>query len=81
MSAAPATEAERASIMAVDPPTALPEVATADDLQWQPVLDFDTDGCYNVPAIDADGNIAEGLEHNWTGLSSDCRDESDLDNK
>lgn len=65
---------------APDPPRALPERATADDLRWQPVLDFDTDGCYNVPAIDADGNIVQGLEHHFTGLASDCRDESDLDN-
>lgn len=65
---------------APDPPKALPETATASDLKWQPVLDFDTDGCYNVPAIDADGNIVEGLDNNFTGLSSDCRDLSDLEN-
>lgn len=65
---------------APDPPTALPQRATADDLRWQPSLDFDTDGCYNVPAIDAEGNVAEGLPYEWVGLSSDCRDESDLDN-
>ncbi|KAI6783451.1 necrosis inducing protein-domain-containing protein [Emericellopsis cladophorae] len=65
---------------AVNPPTALPQSATANDLRWQPVLDFDTDGCYNVPAIDAAGYVAEGLEHNWADLASDCRDMSDLDN-
>lgn len=63
-----------------NPPTALPQRATANDLRWQPSLDFDTDGCYNVPAIDAAGNIAQGLPHSWTGLSSNCRDASDLDN-
>lgn len=62
------------------PPAALPQRATGLDLRWQPSLDFDTDGCYNVPAIDAAGNIAQGLPHSWTGLSSNCRDLSDLDN-
>ncbi|KAK3985317.1 necrosis inducing protein-domain-containing protein [Cladorrhinum sp. PSN332] len=65
---------------AVNPPTALPQKATASDLRWQPVLDFDTDGCYNVPAIDAQGNIVQGLPNAWTGLSNDCRDLSDLNN-
>ncbi|KAK3346425.1 necrosis inducing protein-domain-containing protein [Lasiosphaeria hispida] len=65
---------------AVNPPTALPQKATANDLRWQPSLDFDTDGCYNVPAIDEAGNIAAGLPTNFAGLSSDCRDLSDLDN-
>jgi hypothetical protein len=68
------------SLLAIGPPTALPQRATANDLRWQPSLDFDTDGCYNVPAIDAQGKIAEGLPHNWVGYSSDCRDASDLDN-
>ena len=40
----------------------------------------DTDGCYNTPAIDADGNVAEGLDHDNTGGADDCRDSSDLDN-
>jgi hypothetical protein len=65
---------------APNPPTALPQRATPKDLRWQPSLDFDTDGCYNVPAIDAAGNIVQGLPHSWTGLSSNCRDASDLDN-
>ncbi|KXX78595.1 hypothetical protein MMYC01_205281 [Madurella mycetomatis] len=65
---------------AATPPTALPQRATANDLRWQPALDFDRDGCYNVPAIDAQGNIVEGLPHHFTGLSSNCRDASDLDN-
>lgn len=62
------------------PPTALPQRATANDLRWQPSLDFDTDGCYNVPAIDAQGNIVQGLPNSWTGLASNCRDLSDLNN-
>ncbi|KAL2255617.1 hypothetical protein VTK26DRAFT_3001 [Humicola hyalothermophila] len=68
------------STLAVDPPAALPQNATASDLRYQPALDFDRDGCYNVPAIGPDGAIAEGLPHHFTGLASDCRDESDLDN-
>ncbi|KAK4221545.1 necrosis inducing protein-domain-containing protein [Podospora fimiseda] len=67
-------------LRAVTPPTALPQKATENDLRWQPTLDFDTDGCYNVPAIDAQGNVVQGLTNTWTGLSSDCRDLSDLDN-
>lgn len=46
----------RKAIYARDPPAALPQAATDDQLRWQPSLDFDTDGCYNTPAIDADGN-------------------------
>ncbi|KAK4136134.1 NPP1-domain-containing protein [Trichocladium antarcticum] len=65
---------------AANPPTALPQRATAADLRWQPSLDFDTDGCYNVPAIDAQGTVAQGLPHHFTGLASDCRDAADLDN-
>jgi hypothetical protein len=68
------------TVRAVSPPSALPQRATANDLRWQPSLDFDTDSCYNVPAIDAAGNIAQGLPHSWVGLSSDCRDLSDLNN-
>ncbi|KAI0180087.1 secreted protein [Hypoxylon sp. FL1284] len=63
-----------------DPPQALPEKATANDKKWQPAMDFDTDGCYNTPAIDADGNINPGLDHENTGLATDCHDPSDLSN-
>jgi len=65
---------------APNPPRALPQRATANDLRWQPSLDFDTDGCYNVPAIDKDGNVAQGLPHEFVGLATDCHDLSDLDN-
>lgn len=70
----------RDAIYARDPPTALPQAATEAQLRWQPSLDFDTDGCYNTPAIDSNGNVAEGLDHNYTGGSDGCRDPSDLDN-
>lgn len=43
------------------PPAAIAQKATPGDLKWQPGLDFDTDGCYNVPVIDEAGNIAVGL--------------------
>ncbi|WP_239153080.1 family 43 glycosylhydrolase [Virgisporangium aurantiacum] len=65
---------------AVDPPRALPESATANDKKWQPALDFDTDSCYNVAAIGPDGTISQGLPYKDVGASSDCRDQSDLDN-
>ncbi|XXH05160.1 hypothetical protein Hte_011585 [Hypoxylon texense] len=63
-----------------DPPQALPEKATAGDKKWQPAMDFDTDSCYNTPAIGANGDINPGLDNDNTGLSSDCRDPSDLSN-
>ncbi len=53
-----------------DPPAALPQSASDDELKWQPSLDFDTDGCYNTPAIDADGNVAEGLDQYVSSASS-----------
>ncbi|KAL8389135.1 hypothetical protein RB599_010505 [Gaeumannomyces hyphopodioides] len=61
-----------------DPPKALRLKATRNDLKWQPVLDFDTDSCYNVPAIDKDGNLSKGLPA--SDGSSHCRDAKDLDN-
>ncbi|KAG7132111.1 NLP effector protein 10 like [Verticillium longisporum] len=60
------------------PPQKLPKRATENDLRYQPALDFDTDSCYNVPAIGCDGKIAEGLEPD--GTKKDCRDLADLDN-
>ncbi|KAK5636628.1 hypothetical protein RRF57_012340 [Xylaria bambusicola] len=62
------------------PPQALPAKATANDLKFQPAMDFDTDGCYNTPAIGPDGTINPGLDNRNTGLSSDCHDLSDLQN-
>ncbi|KAI1197334.1 necrosis inducing protein-domain-containing protein [Nemania serpens] len=63
-----------------DPPKALPQRATGNDLKFQPAMDFDTDSCYNTPAIGPDGTINPGLGHDNTGLSSSCRDLSDLQN-
>lgn len=62
-----------------DPPQALPASVEGTDAKFQPALDYDKDGCYSSPAIDADGNPAEGLK--TTGApEGNCRDESDLDN-
>ncbi|KAI3336635.1 NPP1-domain-containing protein [Xylariaceae sp. AK1471] len=63
-----------------DPPKALPQKATANDLKFQPAMDFDTDGCYNTPAIGPDGTINPGLDSKNTGLATDCHDLSDLQN-
>lgn len=58
------------------PPDPLPQCAPADELKWQPVLDYDKDGCYNVAAIGPDGRISDGLplNHHYSGH---CRDELD----
>ncbi|KAI0882075.1 NPP1-domain-containing protein [Annulohypoxylon maeteangense] len=68
------------SIFARDPPKMLPAKATANDLKWQPAMDFDKDSCYNTPAIDAQGNIAPGLSTNNAAGGAGCRDASDLVN-
>lgn len=69
-----------AAAAVVNPPKALPQNATQDDLKWQPTMDFDTDSCYNVPAIGPDGTLSQGLDHNNTGAADGCRDQADLDN-
>lgn len=66
---------------AVDPPSMIPESASSGEITFQPVLDYDKDSCYNVPAIDLDGNIVEGLPHEFVSNTEDCRDEADLDNQ
>lgn len=80
--ASPAAAAPDGSsaVQAVDPPRALPQTATRADLKWQPALDYDTDGCYNVPAIGPDGRLSAGLDHNNATGSDGCREKSDLDN-
>ncbi|POR38268.1 FG-GAP repeat domain containing protein [Tolypocladium paradoxum] len=59
------------------PPHELPKKATADDLVWQPALDFDTDSCYNVPAIGPDGHVDRGRSRHETNTEG-CRTEYDL---
>ncbi|RZS34399.1 necrosis inducing protein (NPP1) [Herbihabitans rhizosphaerae] len=62
-----------------EPPAALPASAPDGDNQWQPALDFDTDGCYSTPAIGPDGTLNPGL--NLGGdVNGNCRDRSDLEN-
>lgn len=61
-----------------EPPPPLPQRATADDLKWQPALDFDRDSCYNVPAIGPDGHIDQGRSRHERNTKG-CRDEYDLD--
>lgn len=63
------------------PPRALPQNASERALQFQPLLDYDLDSCYNVPAIDAQGNLAQGLKSTYQSNTRDCRDEEDLDNQ
>ncbi|KAI0599086.1 secreted protein [Biscogniauxia sp. FL1348] len=58
-------------------PTKLPACATALDKKWQPAMDFDTDGCYNTPAVDAQGNTNPGLKCGGA-KNGHCRDKSDL---
>jgi hypothetical protein len=83
----PASSAAAANGEPPDPPTALPARATANDLKWQPALDYDTNGCYNVPAIGPTPTggmdpayISYGLGHDYTTSSLYCRDKTDLDN-
>ncbi|KAH7007577.1 necrosis inducing protein-domain-containing protein [Ilyonectria destructans] len=80
----PAVEAGPAaryrSIVERDPPPKLPGCSTPGDRKWQPAMDFDTDGCYNTPAIGIDGVLNPGMNNCYTTGPSGCRDESDLDN-
>ncbi|KAI1283281.1 secreted protein [Xylaria sp. FL0933] len=62
-----------------DPPMALPGCATDADRKWQPAMDFDTDGCYNTPAIGPDGTLNPGLDCGGA-KNGHCRDLSDLQN-
>ncbi|KAG5980305.1 hypothetical protein E4U55_004170 [Claviceps digitariae] len=63
-------------------PKALPQSTSSDAMHYQPVLDYDGDSCYNVPAIDAQGNIASGLKAAYTSnISGGCRDPKHLDNQ
>ncbi|KAJ6437373.1 necrosis inducing [Purpureocillium lavendulum] len=60
-----------------NPPDPLPPRATELDKMWQPSLDFDTDSCYNVPAIGPDGHIDAGRSRHESNTEG-CRDEYDL---
>ncbi|WP_127550176.1 NPP1 family protein [Actinoplanes sp. OR16] len=61
------------------PPGSLPQNAGGYEQSFSPAYDYDTDGCYAVPAIGPDGTLNGGL--NTTGaVNGSCRDQSDLDN-
>ena len=67
------------AIALAEPPPALPGNATADELRYQPAMDYDGDGCYPTPAIGPDGTLNPGL--NTSGaVNGNCRDASDLAN-
>lgn len=62
-----------------NPPSALPQVADTTERGYAPALDYDTDSCYNTPAIGSDGTLAPGLGIGG-GVTENCRSESDLNN-
>ncbi|KAG5951108.1 hypothetical protein E4U53_003761 [Claviceps sorghi] len=63
-------------------PKALPQSTSSDAMHYQPVLDYDEDSCYNVPAIDAQGRVSEGLKAAYTSnISGGCRDPKHLNNQ
>ena len=66
-------------IASAEPPPALPTSAPAADAKWQPAIDFDTDGCYNTPAIGPDGTLNPGLDLGGD-VNGNCHDPSDLVN-
>lgn len=67
-----------------DPLTgAVPACSSELESRFQPAFDFDTDSCYNAPAVDGDGNVNPGrdtCEIEDPGDASICRQPSYLDN-
>jgi hypothetical protein len=59
--------------------TPLPGAADATESRFQPLLDFDSDGCYNTAAIDPSGYTNPGKGATGTP-QGDCRDPPQLDN-
>ncbi|KHA62863.1 hypothetical protein NI18_20290 [Sphingomonas sp. Ant20] len=55
------------------PVAPLPERATALDKRFQPAVDFDTDVCFNVPAVDASGAISPAASTYATRPPASCR--------
>ncbi|MBQ1499054.1 MAG: NPP1 family protein [Sphingomonas sp.] len=58
------------------PVAPLPELATALDKRFQPAIDFDTDVCFNVPAVNAAGAISAGASTYATRPPASCRNPS-----
>ncbi|KAK0702013.1 hypothetical protein B0T26DRAFT_735559 [Lasiosphaeria miniovina] len=52
---------DTANITARDLRGSLPVSASTLEHRFQPVTDFDTDGCYYTSAIDPDGSLNQGL--------------------
>lgn len=59
--------------------TPLPQSADDRELQFQPGLDYDSDGCYNTAAISPDGTTNPGKAATGTPQGQ-CRDKVQLDN-
>ncbi|KAL9570457.1 hypothetical protein ACKAV7_005388 [Fusarium commune] len=59
--------------------TAVPERADEIELKFQPLLDFDSDDCYNTAAIDLSGNTNPGKGATGTP-QGECRDPNQLEN-
>ncbi|KAI9150736.1 NLP effector protein 10 [Paramyrothecium foliicola] len=70
---APTTPAKRDVI------SALPGSASDLENKFQPLLDFDSDGCYNTAAIDPSGNTNPGKDATGTP-EGQCRDPPQLEN-
>ncbi len=63
----------------------LPVHADTMEHRFQPVLDFDKDGCYYTSAMDPSGNLNPGLNYALLGghpgcLARDCREPNRLEN-
>ena len=58
----------------------LPKAADDIEFKYQPLMDFDTDGCYNTAAIDPSGSTNPGLGPVAKSPSSQCHDKNRLDN-
>jgi hypothetical protein len=55
------------------PVSPLKELATSLDKRFQPAIDFDTDVCFNVPAVDSSGNISAAASTYATRPPASCR--------
>jgi hypothetical protein len=79
LGAVAAVQAQPLAVSRRDVISALPGSADETESKFQPLLDFDTDGCYNTAAIDPSGNTNPG--HDATGTpQGDCRDPHQLEN-
>ncbi|KAL4722186.1 hypothetical protein ACLX1H_010962 [Fusarium chlamydosporum] len=78
-SAGPVTPKDPSTLTRRDILKPLPESASALELEYQPLVDFDMDGCYNTAAIDPSGrtNPGKGATASPQGR---CRDKVQLEN-